>query len=95
MSESPKWVEAKKEIEDSGIKVVQWHRDEISTTVEEYVKTNGIRYPAVLLGEGDASFSSIMTNQDLNACAGDPKALVEELQKKEILPSRKDGSSSL
>lgn len=95
MSESPKWVEAKKEIEDSGIKVVQWHRDEVSKTLGDYVKTNGIRYPAVLLGEGDAGFNSIMTNQDLNACAGDPKALVEELQKKEIISSKKNGSSSL
>lgn len=95
MSESPKWVESKKEIEDSGVKVVQWHRDEISKSVQDYVKTNGIRYPAVLLGEGDASYSSIMTNQDLNACSGDPKALVEELHKKGIISGKGAGSSSL
>lgn len=95
MSESPKWVEAKKEIEDGGVKVVQWHRDEVSKSLEEYVKANGIRYPAVLLGEGDANYASIMSNQDLNACAGDPEALVEELSKKEIIARKQDKSSSL
>lgn len=93
LSESPKWLESKKEIEAGGLKVVQWHRDEISNDLQEYVKANGIRYPAVVLNDGGSSYSSIMTNQDLNACAGDPKALVEELRKKDLLSNSKNSSS--
>ena len=34
LKETPAWVEAKKEIEDSSdVKIVQWHRDELSSSV--------------------------------------------------------------
>ena len=33
LSESQGWVETKKEIEQADMKVVQWHRDEISDKV--------------------------------------------------------------
>jgi hypothetical protein len=33
LSETPAWVAAKKEIEAQGMKVVQWHRDEIDEAV--------------------------------------------------------------
>lgn len=92
LSESPRWLEAKKEIEDNGVKVVQWHRDEISRNVGDFVKSNGIRYPAILLDASDGSYTIIMTNKDLNACASDPKALVEELHKKDILSDKKTSS---
>jgi len=69
--------------------VVQWHRDEISQSVKDFVKSNGIRYPAVLLDGSDGSYITIMTNTDLNACAGDPKVLVGELYKKNILSDKK------
>lgn len=75
--------------------MVQWHRDEITGSLKEYVKSTNLRYPAVVLDAGNASYTNIMTNQDLNACGGDPKALVEELQKKDVLSSQKAGSSSL
>jgi hypothetical protein len=35
LKETPAWLEAKKEIEASGCKVVQWHRDELSDEVCE------------------------------------------------------------
>lgn len=95
LSESPKWLEAKKEIESDGIRVVQWHRDEIAGSLKDYIKSTNLRYPAVVLDTGDASYRNIMTNQDLNACGGDPMALVEELQKKDVLLSKETGSSSL
>lgn len=75
--------------------MVQWHRDEISGSLVDYVKTNNVKYPAVILDAGDARYTKIMTNQDLNACGGDPKALVAELQKKDVLLSKTSGASSL
>ncbi len=33
LKETPEWVEVKKEIEGSGLEIVQWHRDEISANV--------------------------------------------------------------
>lgn len=94
LSESPGWLEAKKKIEGNRIKVVQWHRDEISQGVKDFVKSSGIRYPAVLLDGSDGSYTTIMTNTDLNACGGDPNALVQELYKKDVLSDEKTGSLS-
>lgn len=97
LSESPQWLDSKKEIEGHGVKVVQWHRDEISPDLKGFVKSNGIRYPAVVLGTAGGSYTTIMTSADLNACAGEPKALVNELYKKDILPGnlKKTGLSSI
>lgn len=75
--------------------MVQWHRDEISESLKDYVKSSNLRYPAVVLDAGDAKYTSIMTNQELNACGGDPKALVAELQKRDVLSGKGPGSSSL
>ena len=34
LKETPQWVQAKREIEESGaVKVIQWHRDELSAEV--------------------------------------------------------------
>lgn len=61
--------------------------------LREYLKLNGIRYPAVLLGSGDNSYTTVMTSSDLNACAGDPKALTEKLRQENVLTQSKRTSS--
>ncbi|KAK5937492.1 hypothetical protein PMZ80_010110 [Knufia obscura] len=93
LSETPKWVESKKEIEGQGLKVVQWHRDEISPNLKDFVNSSGLRYPAVVLDSGSDSFTTVMTSADLNACGGDPKALVNELYKKDVLTGKKTEAS--
>lgn len=63
--------------------------------LREFVKSNNIRYPAVVLDSSEGDYKTIMTNTDLNACAGDPKALVEELTKRGVISGQGVGSSSL
>ncbi len=77
------------------MKVVQWHRDEISQSLKGFVQSNGIRYPAVIVDAGEGDYATIMTSSDLNACAGDPKSMVAELYKQNVLPGKNTGSSSL
>lgn len=63
--------------------------------LKEYIRLNKIRYPAVVLDSSDGSYTTVMTSADLNACAGDPNALLEELQKKDVLLGRNIGTTSL
>lgn len=48
-----------------------------------------------MLEADDGAYKTIMTSTDLNACGGDPQALVDDLIKKGILSGNSTGSSSL
>lgn len=48
-----------------------------------------------MLEANDGAYETIMTSADLNACGGDPQALVSDLFKKGVLSGKPAGSSSL
>ena len=61
--------------------------------LSDYLKLHKVRYPAVVLGDETDSYDILMTSSDLNACAGDPEAMVEELRQKKVLTKPKSTSS--
>ena len=61
--------------------------------LKDYLKLNGVKYPAVILGGEAGNYTTLMNSGDLNACAGDPQAMVKELRQKKILTGPKATSS--
>ncbi|RAR11994.1 cholesterol 25-hydroxylase-like protein [Stemphylium lycopersici] len=82
LSETPGWKDAKKQIEaGSGCQVVQWHKDELSSEMKEFVSANNVKYPAVV-AKGDGGLEVAVTSSELATFKGDAAMLVKKLQEK-------------
>ncbi|OCL13375.1 hypothetical protein AOQ84DRAFT_436369 [Glonium stellatum] len=93
LSETPAWTAAKKEIEASGdLKVVQWHRDEVSPALKEFLTANQIKYPTVIIEQNEGDFRQIVSNTDLAAFKGDARAFVEQLKEQGLMKQRTSAS---
>ena len=94
LKEVPGWTEAKRDIESQGVKVVQWHRDEVEDDVKNWVTAEGVRYPTVLVRNGERGAEGVRVvadSADLASCAGDATKLVGMLKEKGVLKG--DGSN--
>ncbi|KAF2678474.1 hypothetical protein K458DRAFT_491279 [Lentithecium fluviatile CBS 122367] len=89
LQETPAWMNAKKQIEaESGSKVVQWHRDELSSEMKEFVTSKQVRYPAVVAGKDGGGFEVVMDSSELAACKGDAQKMIEGLREKGIMQQK-------
>ncbi|KAF2257886.1 hypothetical protein CC78DRAFT_572878, partial [Lojkania enalia] len=89
LQETKAWVDAKKVIEaESGLKIVQWHRDELSPEIKEFVSGKGIRYPTAIKRDGDEAFEEVMNSLELAECKGDAENMVEKLRAKGVMGSK-------
>jgi uncharacterized protein with ATP-grasp and redox domains len=61
--------------------------------VREFVKTNGVRYPTVLVNEEKGELREVMNNLDLAACKGDAQSFLSKLQERGILQQKQTSAS--
>lgn len=89
LSETAGWTEAKRTLqEESGLKVVQRHIDEMSQGLKAWVEKEGVRMPAVVLGKGEAEgegYRLVVSREELAGCKGEPKGLVRILGEKGVI----------
>ncbi|ORX98303.1 hypothetical protein BCR34DRAFT_577353 [Clohesyomyces aquaticus] len=86
LKETPEWIAAKSEIEGEGVKVVQWHRDEMESQLNGWVKKEGVELPvAVSSVSGKEGFEVVMDRQTLGGLGGDAKAFVAALRERGVL----------
>ncbi|KAF1832029.1 hypothetical protein BDW02DRAFT_632354 [Decorospora gaudefroyi] len=96
LKETPAWVEAKKEIEaESGYKVVQWHRDELSNEMKKFIESKGVSYPTIVSNQADGDFAEVMNSSELAECKGDAQKVLARLREKGIMQQQKQAPSSL
>ncbi|KAI4706808.1 hypothetical protein J4E89_008504 [Alternaria sp. Ai002NY15] len=89
LTETPAWVEAKKAIEaESGYRIVQWHRDELSEEVKNFIESNNIRYPTIVSSGGNGSLSEVMSNSELAACKGNAQNVISKLREKGMMQQK-------
>jgi len=89
LKETPAWVEAKKAIEaESGYNIVQWHRDELSEEVKNFIESNNIRYPTIVSSGSNGSLSEVMSNSELAACKGNAQSVISRLREKGIMQQK-------
>ncbi|KAF2035471.1 hypothetical protein EK21DRAFT_106997 [Setomelanomma holmii] len=94
LQESPNWVEAKKVLQtESGYKVVQQHRDEISDEIKDFLRAANVRYPTILADKEEGGFTEVMVSSELAACKGNAQHLLNKLRDKGILQPKQAVSS--
>lgn len=88
LNETPEWSTAKKSIEADGVKVTQWHRDEMSKELRTWFEGSGAKYPAIVRSsekEGGEAYELVLGREELAGCGGDPHVLVKKLRGKGVL----------
>ncbi|KAF2453311.1 hypothetical protein BDY21DRAFT_374886 [Lineolata rhizophorae] len=88
LKETPQWIAAKEEIEAAGLKIVQWHRDEISSPLKEFLKKEGIKYPTTILEESEGEYKEVVSSAELTACKGNPETFMLKLKEKGLLENK-------
>ncbi|KAI9728224.1 MAG: hypothetical protein M1828_004685 [Chrysothrix sp. TS-e1954] len=86
LTETSGWSTTKSKIE-SGMngKVVQWHRDEVNEDIGRFMKSQDLRYPAVLLKRNNQTLGLVMDRTALAKCAGDPSTFMKQLENQGVL----------
>lgn len=92
LKEVPGWTKTKSEIENQGIKVLQWHRDEVESDVKNWIREQAVSYPVALTRSNDKGAQGLKVVADsteLASCAGDATKLVDVLQQKGVLQTER------
>ncbi|KAL1796005.1 hypothetical protein ACET3X_006229 [Alternaria dauci] len=93
LKETPAWLEMKRVIEaESGYTIVQWHRDELSDEVKDFVKSNTVRYPTIISKGAGGSLTEVMNSSELAACKGDAQNFISRLREEGVIQQTKPSS---
>lgn len=84
VNETAQWTEAKKELLEGGLAVVQSHRDEVGAELKSWFTKEKLAYPAAILENG-GEFKLVVDRDELATFKGDPKAFVARLKEKEVV----------
>lgn len=85
LSEVPGWKKTKTALQDQGWTVLQWHRDEVETSVKQWTQDQGLRYPLVISRQND-NLQLVADSSELTTCAGDATKLLDLLKDKSVIP---------
>ncbi|KAJ2901740.1 hypothetical protein MKZ38_001412 [Zalerion maritima] len=89
LKETPAWLEARRQLEgpeEKGVRVVQWHRDEMSSELKSWFESGKLSYPAAVHETEPGQFSLVASKEELAECKGDAQNFVGIMRKKEVVP---------
>lgn len=92
LTETSQWTTTKQTLQEQGWQVIQDHRDEVETSVKDWIQEHSLRYP-LLLARQNSQIELVADAQELAACGGDSTQLLSLLDKKHI--STRSSSSQL
>ena len=97
-AEKDEWKNLKQKCEMK-TKIIQWHRDEVNDKVNDFIKSENVKYPVVIVESRDSKLSVGLNDIELKACSGSIEQMLEKLKEKQIVliheeEEEEEGSSS-
>ncbi|KAL8645715.1 MAG: hypothetical protein Q9226_007175 [Calogaya cf. arnoldii] len=82
LDETSQWKAAKNELVESGAvkDVKQFHRDELDQETKEYVQSQGLKFPMVLVQDEGSGLRSVMSSEELATFKGDPQTFMKKIR---------------